>query len=414
MANRNPRHRRTVFFIDPIEASSYPVTETGYALLYRAWVRAQEDGGTVYTVYPDTRVEATTVRGRPTWTVDAHRVEHFSRSPYEHFRSQRDHYDAASDVGSERCHRESAAEPMPLTDADVIIFRQESGAFDDRARLLTTLQTVEDDVLVHLSPRLALDPAFGSKVLPAQIAPDRVPASFDTRGTTEGIEGKIDAALRFVDRTLGAPDTFIAKPARGDNGVGITACGRSPIAGRADVEPRPALEGLLRAHGDLIVQAYVPSVRAPSDVDPRHAPRDRRDFGEIRFLLIDGTIPRTRDGRRIDVARRVPTETSLVADSGISYPTSLSSEECDFLAHVGREYLRRGISFGGGDLIRTPDPDRPFFFTDAARSVCGHAVVTGALNGEPYLIVDQVLDSIERQVIRRRVEAFEPRVALPA
>jgi hypothetical protein len=94
----------------------------------------------------------------------------------------------------------------------------------------------------------------------------------------------------------------------------------------------------------------------------------------------------------------VPSATSLIADSGISYPTTLSPAEYGFLERLGPVYRRMGIYFGGGDLIRTADPARPFVFTDAARSVCGHAVVTGALNGDPYLIVDQILDSIDRHI----------------
>jgi hypothetical protein len=46
--------RKLLFFIDRIEHSSYPVTETGYALLYRAWQRAQHDGTQIYVAYPGT------------------------------------------------------------------------------------------------------------------------------------------------------------------------------------------------------------------------------------------------------------------------------------------------------------------------------------------------------------------------
>jgi len=49
----SPRAHRLLFFIDPIESSSYPVTETGYALLYRAFLRARASGGEVYVAYPD-------------------------------------------------------------------------------------------------------------------------------------------------------------------------------------------------------------------------------------------------------------------------------------------------------------------------------------------------------------------------
>ena len=410
MSNRAPWPRKTVFFIDPIEASSYPVTETGYALLYRSWLRSTQGEGTVYAVYPDTELRSTISQGRPVWTVDAHLVEHFSASPYEHFRSQRQSYDAAADVGSARCHHEAAAQPLALADADVIVFRQESGPEDQRTRLLRALEAVEDDVLVYLSPRLALDPESSSKVLPTLIAPDCVPASFATTACAGTPTAKVEAALRFVREALGSPDTFIAKPTNADNGVGITCCGQSPIATRTRRDPRATLTELMAKHGDFIVQEYLPSVRAPRGISSaalRDVPVDRRDFGEIRFLLIDGVIPRTPDGQRIQVARRVPTDASLVADSGISYATTLSVRECEFLEHVGREYVKRGIHFGGGDLIRTPDPARPFLFTDAARSVCGHAVVTGALNGAPYLIVDQVLDSIERRLVRRQLESGE-------
>ena len=123
---------------------------------------------------------------------------------------------------------------------------------------------------------------------------------------------------------------------------------------------------------DLVVQEYVPSVRSPLPRDAALAdvPRDRRDFGEVRFLLIDGEVPRDAAGEPYLVARRVPREGSLVADSSISHPTSLSAAELAFLRRLGPVYKRLGIHFGGGDLIRTPDPARPFVFTDAARSPC--------------------------------------------
>jgi hypothetical protein len=120
--------------------------------------------------------------------------------------------------------------------------------------------------------------------------------------------------------------------------------------------------------------------------------------------LIDGELPRLPDGELCRVARRVPNDDSLIADSGVSYPTTLSAAEIAFLTRVGALYRQWGINFGGGDLIRTPDPARPFVFTDAAQSVCGHAVVTGALNGEPYLIVDRILDSIDVQIQIRTSE----------
>jgi hypothetical protein len=216
---------------------------------------------------------------------------------------------------------------------------------------------------------------------------------------------------------LGSPDTVIVKPLATNNGVGIRVLGRDPRGGpiRHAADDRAVLADMMGAHGELVVQEYVGSVRAPDDLTVPLAavPLDRRDFGEVRFLLIDGKLPSSADGRRCVFARRVPVADSLVADSGISHPTTLSAREQAFVEEVGQHYLRWGIYFGGGDLIRTPDPARPFVFTDAARSVCGHAVVTGALNGQPYLIVDQILDSIERRIQAQRTSR-RPKVSARA
>ncbi len=405
MIKSNPKKR--LLFIDPIEQSSYPVSETGYALMYRAWQRAQHDGAEVYAVYPDTRLwtRGATVTAGPRVTVHAHRIDRFWASPYHHFRCQRGAYTPGADVGSRGCHHEQPAEEVAVDEAEVVIFRQESGDEITRSRILRSLASVEDDVPIYLSPRLALDPALSSKVLPAKLAAHCVPRSMST-AAVHGTEQKLDGALTFIREVLGAPDTVIAKPQRGDNGVGITALGRCPMTGsrqRADI--RAELRQLMGTFGDVIVQEYVPSVRAPAGVsDLADVPLDRHDFGEIRFLLIDGTIPRDREGLPIKVARRVPASTSLIADSGISHPTTLSRAEVEFVMNLGRAYLRLGILFGGGDLIRTPDPERPYLFTDAARSVCGHAVVTGALNGDPYMIIDKILDSVDRHVARRAAE----------
>ena len=401
--------RRWFFFIDPIEASSYPVTETGYAMLYRAWCRRDDEDDAIYVVYPHTAFSLSAAssgsgEGQPTSatqiTVQGHRLRGFTASPYDHYRSQRNHYDPAADLGSARCHEEGAAEAVELHPADVVVFRQESGPAEPRKQLLEALAAIEHEVLVYLSPKLALDPAFGSKALPARIAPETTPQSFNTRKTAGSAHEKAAAALAYVRGPLGHLDTVIAKPAHADNGAGIRILGRSPLL---DVSPaedaQRQLHDLVQRYRDVIVQEYIPSVRAPSDLDVPLAEVDphRHDFGEVRFLLIDGEIPRRPDGQPIRMARRVPTDTSLLADSGISHPTTLSDAELRFLKKVGRAYVKMGIHFGGGDLIRTPNPARPFVFTDAARSVCGHAVVTGALNGAPYLVVDQVLASIERQ-----------------
>lgn len=399
--------RTLVFFLDPIESSSYPVTETGYALMHRAYERAKLDGDNLFVVYPDT-----TLRYAP-WEhdgstqpyVQAHRVEDFSQSPYHYYRSQRENYDAQADLGSTRCHREAPACELCLADSDAVVFRQETGDPVHRHALLQALAHVERETVVYLSPRLALHPQLGSKTLPWMIAPDRTPRTFHTDHCTPDADSvdKVNAALMFIQDELGNPDTVIAKPLLGgDNGKGIEILGKHPVTGHTHpTDARALLMQMQGNYGDLVIQEYLPSVRAPSDVTEASladVSPTRHDFGEIRFLLIDGTIPRTHDGRDIMVARRVPADHSLVADSGISYATELTRQERAFLKHVGRYYVRLGIYFGGGDLIRTPEKNRPFLFTDAARSVCGHAVVTGALNGDPYLIIDQVLDSLERRI----------------
>jgi hypothetical protein len=397
---------RYVIFIDRIEDSSYPVTETGYALVHRAWQRAQVTGGEVYVVYPEAVPYRRPGRGANEVRVRAQRVESFHTAPYQHYRSQRDGYRADQHLGSRRCHREAAPRELLLNRADALIWRQETGDPARMCEALQLLELIEEHTLVYLTPKLALDPRFGSKLLPASIDARFVPHTFYTHELEP--EAKLDAALAFVRETLGDPETVVVKPLHTNNGVGITLLGRDPRRserqGRA-AQDRDVLARMLSEYGDLVVQEYIPSIRAPEDVTPAElaqVPLDRRDFGEVRFLLIDGELPRRPDGSACRFARRVPAPDSLVADSGVSHPTELSAMEQAFVEYVGQQYLRWGIYFGGGDLIRTPDPARPFVFTDAARFVCGHAVVTGALNGDPYLIVDQVLDSVERRILERR------------
>ena len=325
-------------------------------MVYRAWCRAREDGDSVYVVYPDTRLEVeidgSLVRSP---TVTAHRIEAFDAVPYEHFRSQSDNYRAGADVGSQRCHRELPARTLRLDEVDAIVFRQETDA-GQRRQLLEALSLLEDRVLVYLSPKLALQARFGSKVLPAQIAPERVPQSFDTASCSDE-QDKVHDALAFIRKDLNCPATVIAKPRLGDNGVGITALGQCPVDRTTRRDPESTLRDMIELYGDVVIQEYIPSVRAPPELDAlKQVSPNRHDFGEIRFILIDGTVPRTRDGRRIAVARRVPTSDSLVADSGISYPTRLSPAELAFLDHVGRYYLALGIFFGGGDLHSHPRP----------------------------------------------------------
>ena len=417
MRNHKDGEARTlVFCIDPIEGSSYPVTETGYAMVYRSWERAMNNGDGVYVVYPDAELSrgSNPADDRPQVCVTAHRVEHFVDAPYRYYRSQREGYEPGRSLGSSRCHRESAPVELTLNRVDAVVFRQETGATYRRRRLLQALVEIEHDTLIYLSPRLALDPWYSSKVLPQRIAPEAVPQTFytDQGDSRAPVEDKADQAIDFIRHTLGRPNTVIVKPLRGDNGFGICVLGQHPTRGALGaVDDRAALLHLLETHGDLVVQEYVPSIRTPEDLrdTPLHAiPVERRDFGEVRFLLIDGRIPKTAAGRDIVVARRVPGPDSLIADSGISYATALSDAERAFVEQVGWTYRQEGIHFGGGDLIRTPDPQRPFLFTDAARSVCGHAVVTGALNGEPYLIVDQVLDNLDHQLRARRQRAGTP------
>lgn len=383
---------RVLFFVDPIEASSYPVTETGYALLYRMWGRLSEGSGQGFVALPEPQLVGASVL--------AQRVTAFRASPYDHYRSQRDHYDPRRDQGAEPCHEVDAPERVHLGDFDVVMWRRETGP---QRALLEALAEVEEKALVYLSPRLALDPNLGSKVLPERLAPDALPISFDTASVPGRARDKVEAASTFLRDTLDG--SGIAKPRDGDNGVGITILGVDPRdPNRAPPPARAVIEGLIERFTDVVVQEYLASVRRPADLSQDRlsdVPLDRRDFGEVRFLIVDGDVPRNAEGQPFVMARRVPTSSSLVADSGISYATTLSDRELAFVRRIGAAYEALGIHFGGGDLIRTPDPDRPFCFTDAAQSVCGHAVVTGALNGEPYGVVDRVIDSVAHQLTLR-------------
>ena len=389
---------RLLCLIDRIEDSSYPVTETGYALAYRAWERGAE----VYLAYPDAAWRESAAGALH---MLAHRVVSFSAAPYLYYRSQRSDYRAGADAGSARCHVELEHSELLLNELDAVVYRQESGEPERATLLLQALARLEQrgETLVYLSPRIALDPRMGSKNLPHLFDAKLTPRTYHTSDTTHGVSDKARAAVRFVREQLDQPETVIAKPLNGNNGVGIHVLGRDPVSNtRPHAVDDPARWAeLLERHGDLVVQEYIPSVRSPVGDTPEAlsaVPHDRHDFGEIRFLLIDGEVPRDAEGNPLLIARRVPAPHSLIADSGISYATSLSAAELEFLERLGPVYRRLGIYFGGGDLIRTPDPARPFVFTDAARHVCGHAVVTGALNGAPYAIVDRVLDSVERRV----------------
>lgn len=402
MTIRNTRaERKLLFFIDRIEHSSYPVTETGYALLYRAWQRSKFEGTQIYVSYPGASWMETPSGGL---RIQAHRVLSFSDAPYHFYRSQRDAYRADSDVGSGRCHTEGPVESLLVNAVDAAIWRQETGEPSHMRGMLEALARVERDTVVYLSPSLALDPRHGSKIIPQNFDVQLTPRTYHTNVAAElSLEDKAVHALQFVRSQLNNPDTVIAKPLFGNNGEGIHVLGFDPVSNTRTcaVDDVNTWLSLLQRYGDLVVQEYMPSVRSPVGLSAdvlSAVPRDRHDFGEVRFLLIDGEIPRTADGQPCLIARRVPSADSLIADSGISYASTLSPAEFTFLERLGPYYRRLGIYFGGGDLIRTADPARPFVFTDAARSVCGHAVVTGALNGEPYLIIDQILDSVERHI----------------
>ena len=399
--------RKLLFFIDRIEHSSYPVTETGYALLYRAWMRALSDDSEIYVTYPDSDWHESP---DGELFVSAHRVLSFSAAPYVFYRSQRDSYRPGDDVGSERCHLELAAAPLCVNAVDAAVWRQESGTPEHTRALLTALGRAERDTTVYLSPTLALEPRFGSKILPRAFDESLTPRTWFTEDPEASAHDKAERARSFVREQLGAAATVIVKPLYGNNGEGIHVLGADPRTGQAAQHPNEARvwQTLLTRYGDLLVQEYVPSVRSAVGTSAEAlsaVPRDRHDFGEVRFLLIDGELPRGADSQPCVFARRVPADDSLVADSGISYATTLSAAELAFMQRLGPAYRRWGIYFGGGDLIRTADPARPFVFTDAARSVCGHAVVTGALNGAPYLIVDQILDSLDWHVARRSLNA---------
>jgi hypothetical protein len=410
--------RTWLFFIDRIEESSYPVTETGYALLYRAWQRSQADGSQIYVAYPGC---AWSEAANGDITVAAQRVVSFNAEPYAFYRSQRENYQAGADIGSTRCHEEEATAPLRVNGLAAVVWRQETGDPLQMRALLEALDRVERDTVVYLSPKLALDPRFGSKIIPHSFDAKLTPRTYHTNhpDTEQSLQDKATHVRAFIRQELGTPQTVIAKPLFGNNGIGIHVVGLDPVTGRRNstVDDLQVWLDLITRYGDLVVQEYVPSVRSPVGNRPedlRVVPRSRCDFGEIRFLLIDGEIPRTAAGQPILVARRVPSDNSLIADSGISYATQLSDAELAFLSRLGPVYRRMGIYFGGGDLIRTADPARPFVFTDAARSVCGHAVVTGALNGDPYLVVDQILDSVARHISAHAGAALHTAPASPA
>jgi hypothetical protein len=373
-------------------------------------VRAQASGGEVYVAYPHATPSVSPRGARaPEVRIEAQRVLSFVGPPYAHYRSQRANYQASAHLGSARCHREAAPRELVVNDLDAVVWRQEGGEPAQSAQQLRALGVVEPDTLVYLTPRLALDPRFGSKVIPGLVDPRFVPRSFHTSLCAPGASAheRAVAAVQFVREELRMPETVIAKPLHGNNGVGISALETHPVTKHREhaVDDADEWTRLIELHGDMVAQEYLPSVRKPAaeaELVLAEVLPDRRDFGEVRFLLIDGEVPRDAAGFPCRVARRVPSDNSLIADSGISYATSLSAAELAFLETLGPLYRRWGIHFGGGDLIRTADPQRPFLFTDAARSVCGHAVVTGALNGEPYLIVDQVLDSLDRQIEQHR------------
>src|SRR5262245_11359533 len=110
---------RILMLIDRIEHSSYPVTETGYALTYRAFLRAAAQGGEVFVAYPDsTWMQATNGNVR----IQAHRVLSFAGAPYNLYQSQRDTYRPGAHVGSLACHEQAAAATLRLEELDAVVW----------------------------------------------------------------------------------------------------------------------------------------------------------------------------------------------------------------------------------------------------------------------------------------------------
>ncbi|HKU43635.1 MAG TPA: hypothetical protein VJR89_36000 [Polyangiales bacterium] len=373
--------RRLLFFIDRIEGASDPATDDGYALLYRAFVRARRCGDEIYVAYPETP-----------WTrgpdghvyAFAHRVLSFRASPYAWFTDEQP-----------ACHAVSDELTLELDTLDAVIWQLSSGNAERNRQLLRALARVEQHTLVYPSPRFALDPRLGAKVLPGLADPHFTPKTHHTAGYAAdgcriGARDKARRAVTFLREALGSAGTAIVKPLHGAHGVGVHVLGVDPRTGRIGtaLDDVAALCELLERYGDLVVQEYIASLRD-------------EQFGEVRFSLIDGEIPRTATGKPCRVPRRVPTPDSLLADSGVPSGSELTQPELEFVTRLGALYRQWGIHCGGGDLIRTPEPERPFVFIDAAQWVSGDAVVTGVLNGEPYGVVDAVLDSIDRQIQRR-------------
>lgn len=388
--------RTLLVFIDPIQESSYPVTESGYALVHRLWMNVQHQGDSLFIAYPNAEISEANGEIR----CEAHRLIDFSRNPYEFYRCQTSDFCPNRDVGSSACHKETPSISLPLHQVDAIIWRQETGSDHERKWKLSCLQNLPHQPLLFLDPKLLLDPNYSSKVLPNQLAPEYCPRSLQTDGYVSPTE-KIQAIHHFIHTELNEPETIMVKPLHGDNGIGIHVLGldprQQPPSTPLDTSAtyQPLLAHLLETHQDLVIQEYIPSIRkVPGLLE--------HQYGEVRFLLINGRIPTRPDGQPFRFARRTPAPHCLKADSGVSEATLLTEAELKFLDKLGDQYVQLGILYGGGDLIRTPDPKRPFLFTDAARAVCGHLVVTGALNQNPYLVIDQVLATFESAYAHHR------------
>ena len=381
---------KIVLFLDPIECCSYPVTETGYGLLYRLWQRAKQ--AEIWLVYPESTIKKESHSNQ--LSVTAHRLLGFDAEPYRYYAEQKTTYDCNRDLGSCPCHRQTTGtQTISLNDSDIIVWRQEQAV---QTQNLEKLILLEDDVLLFHNPRLLLESQYSSKNIPRLINSAYCPVTYHTTDEINQTQ-KIHSALAFIDQNLSQCETIVVKPIFGDNGHGITLLGYNPVTQEfiAREDYGDLLAKFFSKHGDFVVQEYISTVRLPKTYNsPADTTPNDLGFGEVRFILINGQLPKNPDGTPIVFARRTPTPDSFVADSGISYPTYLTKQETLFLEEVGQYYKEHQIHFGGGDLIRTNDPKRPFVFTDAARAVCGHAIVTGGLNKAPYLIIDQVIDCL--------------------
>ncbi len=393
MKVRSNKINQVLFFIDAIEQARWPKTETGYGLLYTAWSMAQQSLGRNVSTRIFMAQQGDCLLGH---RVQCLMIRMFTQVPYDYF-SDENH------IGS-CCHTVATSVVMDIRTFDVIVWRREKSMQGSGVHLmLEKLAQIEkkNPNIVFLNSPTSILTSKNSKEIPKDIGTMHYPLSFETVQIVGSAMQKVDASLDFVKERLQQPKTFVVKPHQGDNGKGVTLFGDYPVGARdfPVIDAKKYVEHLLYMldqYGNLIIQEYLPSLRFPQalkHLHPAEAAWKHQTYGEVRFLLLNGELLKDNKGQCLSIALRCPNDKSYLSDSGTSYRTNLTEQEQYFLEHyVGPYYKSNKILLGGGDLIRTADPVRPFLFTDAAQAICGHVVVTGALNGNPYLITQIIME----------------------